>query len=514
MLAAACGLAFIQGYHRSKPAAERLEVVKLFVDLGVDVNQADDYGITPLMAAANMGDTKMIQYLVDKGANLAAYDLGKKNDGAFGASVEPLLPVDYAIGVGTFVPNNAIIMHDEAVALMMKMMEERGIKHTTSECTLRGFTCAQADVDPKVATPSQIQRIRALQTGNQVQGITGGWLQKRRRRSRFVHQVRWTSTFPNSSNPGKPGPPRWGVSWRARLPPAMSSWLRRASGSSIRRSISCQHWLRWRLLPVSRRAPRWPTRFTPVSSCQSLVTIVSPRLPAAKPSPRWDSRRMTWPSSTPENCRAARHGSALSPAMASPSGVRRGSGEIVSHSAVVVGLEQQGLTLETIQTAALPGFICGHLHLETVTFSEIGSPLPIMARVRTLLAGAGVGMGRRALREALHIARTQTYRGAGGEQTVQGLLADAATELDAAAMLTYKAATMPVPSLADASMAKLAATEATQRAVVRATQVVGADSLRGGHVVERLAQDVRALELFAGRTEALREAVAAAALPH
>ena len=143
MLAAACGLAFIQGYHRERTAAERLEVVKLFVDLGVDVNQADDYGITPLMAAANMGDTKMIQYLVDKGANLGAYDLGKKNDGAFGASVEPLMPVDYAIGVGTFVPNNAVIMHDDAVALMMKLMQERGIKHTTSECTLRGFTCAQ-----------------------------------------------------------------------------------------------------------------------------------------------------------------------------------------------------------------------------------------------------------------------------------------------------------------------------------------------------------------------------------
>jgi len=174
MLAAACGLAFIQGYHRGRPAAERLEVVKTFVELGVDVNQADDYGITPLMAAANMGDTKMIQYLVDKGANLGAYDLGKKNDGAFGASVEPLMPVDYAIGVGTFVPNNAVIMHDDAVALMMKLMQERGIKHTTSECTLRGFTCAQADVDPKVATPAEIQRVRALQVGPQVQGITGG----------------------------------------------------------------------------------------------------------------------------------------------------------------------------------------------------------------------------------------------------------------------------------------------------------------------------------------------------
>ena len=86
-------------------------------------------------------------------------------------------------------------------------------------------------------------------------------------------------------------------------------------------------------------------------------------------------------------------------------------------------------------------------------------------------------------------------------------------ELDAAEMLTWKAATAPSLSLADASMAKLAATEATQRAVARATQVVGADSFRQGHIIERLAQDVRALELFAGRTEALREAVADEVLP-
>ena len=80
-------------------------------------------------------------------------------------------------------------------------------------------------------------------------------------------------------------------------------------------------------------------------------------------------------------------------------------------------------------------------------------------------------------------------------------------------MLTWKAATEATPTLAAASMAKLAATEATQRAVARATQVVGADSFRAGHVVEGLAQDVRALELFAGRTEALREAVAEETLP-
>ena len=174
MVSAAAGLGFIQGYSKGKSAAERLEVVKLFVEMGADVNQADDYGITPLMVAGNMGDTAIIQYLVDQGADLAAYDLGKKNDGAFGASVEPLMPVDYAIGVGTFVPNNAVIIHEDAVELMFRMMKERGITHTTSECTLRGFTCAQANVDPKFATPAEIQKMRALAIGHQVEGVTGG----------------------------------------------------------------------------------------------------------------------------------------------------------------------------------------------------------------------------------------------------------------------------------------------------------------------------------------------------
>jgi hypothetical protein len=54
------------------------------------------------------------------------------------------------------------------------MMQERGIKHTTSECTLRGFTCAQVDVDPKVATPAEIAKMRKLQVGWKVDGITGG----------------------------------------------------------------------------------------------------------------------------------------------------------------------------------------------------------------------------------------------------------------------------------------------------------------------------------------------------
>jgi hypothetical protein len=173
-LMAACGTGFINGYHRLRPPAERLEVVKLLVSLGEDVNAADGYGITPLMVAANLGDIEIVRYLIAQGADLAAHDLGKKNDGNFGSSVEPLMPIDYAIGVGTFVPNNAVIMHTDVVKLMTEEMGKRHIQHTTSECTLRGFTCAIANVDPKTATPAEIAKIRKVQTGYQVDGVTGG----------------------------------------------------------------------------------------------------------------------------------------------------------------------------------------------------------------------------------------------------------------------------------------------------------------------------------------------------
>jgi alkylation response protein AidB-like acyl-CoA dehydrogenase len=182
-------------------------------------------------------------------------------------------------------------------------------------------------------------------------------------------------------------------------------------------------------------------------------------------------------------------------------------------TAYAISLEEPGVTVETVRTAGLERLICGHLTLQHVACTKIGATLPIMTRIRVLMAAAGLGIGRRALREALATARA-AHTAAAGEQTVQGLLADAATDLDAATMMVWKAASAAAPSLADASMAKLAATGAAQRAVERATQVVGADSFQRGHIVERLAQDVRALELFAGRTEALREAVAEEVLPH
>jgi acyl-CoA dehydrogenase len=176
--------------------------------------------------------------------------------------------------------------------------------------------------------------------------------------------------------------------------------------------------------------------------------------------------------------------------------------------AYAVRLDGGGVTTEPIETPALAGLRWGHLLLDGALAIALGPTTPVMARARVLLAAAALGMGRRALHEAMHVARAYNKLGAGGEQTVQGLLADTATEIDAATMLTWKAALARDISLADASLAKLMATDATQRAVARATQVIGADSFTAGHIIDRLARDVRALELFAGRTEALREAAA------
>jgi len=189
-------------------------------------------------------------------------------------------------------------------------------------------------------------------------------------------------------------------------------------------------------------------------------------------------------------------------------GARQG-GEI---AACLVPLDAKGVRIESIETSGLRGFVSAYVTFTGAPFVAAGAPGGIMARARTLIAATALGIGGRALQESLAVAHRD--RGAAGEQTVQGLLADTATELDAARLLTWKAAARAGNvSLAEASMAKLAAAGAAQAAVVRATQVVGVDSFRRGHVIERLTQDVRAIELFAGRTESLRESVAYEELP-
>jgi butyryl-CoA dehydrogenase len=90
-----------------------------------------------------------------------------------------------------------------------------------------------------------------------------------------------------------------------------------------------------------------------------------------------------------------------------------------------------------------------------------------------------------------------------------------ATELDAARLLTLKAADAhdrePRPTL-EASMAKLAASEAAHAAADRAMQILASEGYRRGSTVERLFRDVRATEIYQGTSEVQRMIIADAVL--
>ena len=92
------------------------------------------------------------------------------------------------------------------------------------------------------------------------------------------------------------------------------------------------------------------------------------------------------------------------------------------------------------------------------------------------------------------------------------MLADAATELEAARMLVYRGAAAKDTqerSAAEAAMAKLYASEAAHRAADRAMQILASAGYRRGSRVERLFRDVRATEIYQGTSEVQRMVIAA-----
>jgi acyl-CoA dehydrogenase len=126
---------------------------------------------------------------------------------------------------------------------------------------------------------------------------------------------------------------------------------------------------------------------------------------------------------------------------------------------------------------------------------------------RTTVAAAAAGFARRALDEALGRARERKMFGQalGDFQMSQAKLADMATSIDAAALLTYRSAwTRDVKGARvtrEAAMAKMFATEAAQQVIDDAVQLLGGLGVKRGHPVERLYREVRALRIYEGATE-------------
>jgi alkylation response protein AidB-like acyl-CoA dehydrogenase len=125
------------------------------------------------------------------------------------------------------------------------------------------------------------------------------------------------------------------------------------------------------------------------------------------------------------------------------------------------------------------------------------------------IASQAIGIARAALSTATEYARDrrQFGRSIGEFQAIQWKLADAATELDAAQLLSYRAASLKergLPYTKEASMAKLLATEAGNRACHAALQVLGGYGYIREYPLERHLRDIRVTTIYEGTSEIQR----------
>jgi len=136
-LMAAAGVGFSDGFIHDRSVEETLEAMKLILDLGTDINAANDQGLTALHGAAHKAALGEIQLLVDRGADLGAKDKGSK---AFGQDTKGMIPLNWAEGVPVGV--QSAIYHADAVELITKLMKDRGMQIPVLTRTVGGNAVA------------------------------------------------------------------------------------------------------------------------------------------------------------------------------------------------------------------------------------------------------------------------------------------------------------------------------------------------------------------------------------
>ncbi|MGB5706687.1 MAG: acyl-CoA dehydrogenase family protein [Arenicellales bacterium] len=175
--------------------------------------------------------------------------------------------------------------------------------------------------------------------------------------------------------------------------------------------------------------------------------------------------------------------------------------------------------LETISPHPLARISFKDCHVPaSAMIGESGSGFRIAMSVldvfRPTVAAAALGFARRALDESINRAKSRELFGAplGSLQMVQGHLADMALDVDASALLIYRAAwckDMGTERISrEASMAKLFATDHAQHVIDKAVQIHGGDGVRKGHIVERLYREIRALRIYEGASDVQKVVIA------
>ena len=133
---------------------------------------------------------------------------------------------------------------------------------------------------------------------------------------------------------------------------------------------------------------------------------------------------------------------------------------------------------------------------------------------RSTVGAAALGFARRALDESVRRVSERRLFGApmAELQMVQGHLADMALDIDAAALLVYRAAWTKDMGAArvtrEAAMAKLFATDRAQAVIDKAVQLHGGDGVRRGHIVESLYREIRALRIYEGASDVQKVVIA------
>ena len=133
---------------------------------------------------------------------------------------------------------------------------------------------------------------------------------------------------------------------------------------------------------------------------------------------------------------------------------------------------------------------------------------------RSTVGAAALGFARRALDETVARVGARELFGAPlfDLQMVQGHVADMALDVDAAALLVYRAAWTKDAGAArvtrEAAMAKLYATDRAQAVIDTAVQLHGGDGVRRGHIVESLYREIRALRIYEGASDVQKVVIA------
>jgi alkylation response protein AidB-like acyl-CoA dehydrogenase len=154
-----------------------------------------------------------------------------------------------------------------------------------------------------------------------------------------------------------------------------------------------------------------------------------------------------------------------------------------------------------------PGSVIGEVN------SGFRDTMRNLAGGRISIAALAVGIGRGAMDEAIAYAkeRRQFGRPISSFQAIQWMIADAATELDAASLLTFRAAYRKdagKPFVQEAAIAKLFASEAAMRSTIKAVQILGGYGYIREYPVERHMRDAKLCEIGEGTSEVQRMIIA------